>query len=58
MRVTGVEVQLHSFLTSVLEERVWSASRPDRFTPGNRPRPNWIEDGVDLRATLVVQPVT
>jgi hypothetical protein len=31
--VGGVEVQLHSFLTSALDGGEWSASRPYRFTP-------------------------
>jgi hypothetical protein len=30
----GAEVQLHVFLTSELDGGEWSASRPDRFTPG------------------------
>ena len=33
----GVEVQPHSFLTSTLHEVECPASRPDRFTPGERP---------------------
>jgi hypothetical protein len=31
-----VEVQLHSFFTSVLDGGEWSASRPGRFTPRER----------------------
>jgi len=30
----GVEVQLHAFLTLVLDEGKWSASHPGHFTPG------------------------
>jgi hypothetical protein len=30
----GVDVYLHSFLTSALGGGEWSASRPGRFTPG------------------------
>ena len=29
---SGVEAQLHSFLTSALDGGEWSASRPGRFT--------------------------
>jgi hypothetical protein len=32
----GVDIQIHVFLTSVLVVDEWSASRPDRFTPGER----------------------
>jgi hypothetical protein len=32
----GVEVQLHSFLTSALGGGVWLTSRPGRFTPQKR----------------------
>jgi hypothetical protein len=32
----GVEVYLHSFLTSALDHRWLSASRPDCFTPADR----------------------
>jgi hypothetical protein len=30
----GVEVKLHTFLSSALDGDKWSASRPSRFTPG------------------------
>jgi hypothetical protein len=30
------DVQIHIFLTSVLAGGEWSASRPDRFTPGEK----------------------
>jgi hypothetical protein len=33
MRVAGVEVQLHSFLTSVLDGYEWLTSHPGRFNP-------------------------
>jgi hypothetical protein len=33
----GVEVLLHAFLTSALDGSEWSASRPSRFTPCERP---------------------
>jgi hypothetical protein len=33
----GVEVQLHSFLTSALDGSEWSASQPGRFPPGKSP---------------------
>ena len=32
----GVEVQLHLYLTSAVDGTEWSASRPGRFTPGDR----------------------
>jgi len=39
----GVDVQLHTFLTSPLGGREWSASRPGHFIPGiNSPRTQWI----------------
>jgi hypothetical protein len=31
--VLGVEVELHTFSSSVLDGSEWSASRPGRFTP-------------------------
>jgi hypothetical protein len=35
----GVDVLIHTFLTSALVAGEWSASRPGRFTPGgNSPR--------------------
>jgi hypothetical protein len=37
IKVNGEEnVQLHSFLTSALDKRLKSASRPGRFNPGPR----------------------
>jgi hypothetical protein len=33
----GVDVQLHSFLTSKLDGVEWSVSRPGRLTPGKEP---------------------
>jgi hypothetical protein len=48
----GVDVQIHIFLTSALVGQ-WSASRPCRFTPGERiPGTHWIGGRVDLRAGL------
>jgi hypothetical protein len=35
----GVEVQLHSFLTSALDEDVWSTSRSIRFDPQRKSPP-------------------
>jgi hypothetical protein len=32
----GVDVQIHVFLTSAIVEGEWSASRPCRFTPGEK----------------------
>jgi hypothetical protein len=32
----GVDVYIHIFLTSALAGGEWSASRPGRFTPGER----------------------
>jgi hypothetical protein len=32
----GVEEQLHAFLTTAMDWGVWLASRPDRFTTGER----------------------
>jgi hypothetical protein len=41
------------FLTSVLVGGEWSASRPDRFTPGERsPGTHWIGVWVDHSASL------
>jgi hypothetical protein len=49
----GVEVQLHSFLTSALDGREWSASCASRFTPGVRDHgTHWIGGWVGLRAGL------
>jgi hypothetical protein len=41
------------FLTSALVRGGWSASRPGRFTPGERaPGTHWIEDWVGTRVGL------
>jgi hypothetical protein len=32
----GVDVEIHIFLTWALAGSEWSASRPGRFTPGER----------------------
>jgi hypothetical protein len=52
-RYGGIEVQLHHALTSALDGGEWSASRPGRFTTGDRtPSTHWIEVWVGLRAGL------
>jgi hypothetical protein len=44
----GVDVWTHVLLTSALAGGEWSASRPDRFTPGERaPVTHWIGEWVD-----------
>jgi hypothetical protein len=49
----GLRVQLHAFLTSALGGGEWLASRPDRFTPGERAyRIRWTRGWVGLRAVL------
>jgi hypothetical protein len=49
----GVDVQTHVLLTLALVGGEWSASRPGRFTPGERaPGSHWIEGWVDPRAGL------
>jgi hypothetical protein len=48
----GMDIWIHIFFTSVLVGE-WSASRPDRFTPGERaPDTHWIGGWVDPRAGL------
>jgi hypothetical protein len=44
MMYGGVEVQIHIFLTSALVCDEWSASRPGRFSLGERAPPgtHWI----------------
>jgi hypothetical protein len=50
-----VVVQLHAVLTSALDGDEWSASRPDRFTPGETvPIFHWIGDTVDPRTSVDV----
>jgi hypothetical protein len=45
----GVDVQIHTFLTSALFGDVWSASRPSRFTPEEKaPGTLWIGGWLDL----------
>jgi hypothetical protein len=47
----GVNVQTHVFLTTALVGGEWSASRPGRFTPGERaPGTHWIGVWVGPRA--------
>jgi hypothetical protein len=48
-----VDVQTHVFLTSALVGGEWSASRPGRFTPGEKaPGTHWIGGWERLRAGL------
>jgi hypothetical protein len=48
-----VEVWLHSFLTSALDEGELSASRPGSFSPRERaPETNWIVGWVGPRVDL------
>jgi hypothetical protein len=43
-----VNVEIHIFLTSALNEDEWPASRPGRFTPGETdPDTHGIGGGVD-----------
>jgi len=51
----GVEVQLHTFLTSALDGDEWSTSRTGCFTPRERARDStahWIGGWVGPRASL------
>jgi hypothetical protein len=49
----GVDVYMHVFLTSALVGGEWSASRPGRFTSGERaPGTHWIGGWVGPRAGL------
>jgi hypothetical protein len=49
----GVDVWTHVFLTSALAGGEWSASRPCRFTAGERvPGTHWIGGRADPRAGL------
>jgi hypothetical protein len=50
-----VAVTLHVFLTAAIDVDKWSASRPGRFTPGERgPYTHWIGGWVGARAGLDV----
>jgi len=49
----GMDVELHSLLTSALDGGEWSASRPGRFTPKERASgTHWIRGWVGPRAGL------
>jgi hypothetical protein len=49
----GVDVYVHTVLTFALVGGEWLASRPCRFTPGERtPGTHWIGGWVDPRASL------
>jgi hypothetical protein len=51
----GVDVEIHVFLSLALVGGEWSASRPGRFTPGERaPGTYWIGGWVGPRAALDV----
>jgi hypothetical protein len=51
----GLDVKIHIFLTLAAAGDEWSASRPDRFTPGERaPSARWIGCWVDTIGGLVV----
>jgi hypothetical protein len=56
MKTCGEEdVEIYVFFASALVGGEWSASRPGRFTPGERARiTHWIESWVDPRAGLDV----
>jgi hypothetical protein len=46
-------IQIHVFLILALVRGEWSASRPGRFTPGERaPGTHWMEGWVGPRTTL------
>jgi hypothetical protein len=48
-----VDAEIHFCLTSALLGGEWSASRPGRFTPGERaPGTHWIGGWVGPRASL------
>jgi hypothetical protein len=48
-----VDVYIHIFLTSAIAGGEWSASRPGRFTPGERaPDTHWLGGWVYSRADL------
>jgi hypothetical protein len=49
----GVDIYIHVFSTSALVGGEWSASRPGRFTPGERvPGVHWIGSWVCVRTSL------
>jgi hypothetical protein len=49
----GVEIQMHVFLTLKLVGGEWSASRPCRFNPGEKPPgTQWTGGLVGLRAHM------
>jgi hypothetical protein len=49
----GVDVQIYVFLTSALVGGEWSASRPGRYTLGEKaPSTRWIGGGVGPRTGL------
>jgi hypothetical protein len=49
----GMDVFIHIFLIAALAGDEWSASRPGRFTPGERdPGTHWIGSWMDHRAGL------
>jgi hypothetical protein len=53
MKAYGVHEEIHIFLTSAPIGDEWSASRPGRFTPGERaPGTHWIGGWVHPRACL------
>jgi hypothetical protein len=53
MRIGGVEVNLHAFLTSVLDGGEWSTSHTGHSTPRERsPGNRWIGGSVSCRAGL------
>jgi len=52
-RIGGVEVHLHSFLTSALDGSEWSSSGPGSFTAGKEPQylliGGWVEGSAGWR---------
>jgi hypothetical protein len=49
----GLEVYLHSFLTSALDWGTLLTSRIGRFTTRKKPRTYWVGDKVDYMASLL-----
>jgi hypothetical protein len=49
----GADIEIHSFLTSALVGGEWSASRPGRFTPGERAcGTHWIGGWVEPKVGM------
>lgn len=53
VHVTHVQIQVHAFITSILEEVRWAASRPSRLTSRENPLSSRYKISIKLKLIFV-----